>query len=79
MQKKYTQPQSYLQVGLPPFSDLESHVVNFHQGTVVTVRVLTLTRVLELNPRGQVAPQVLVTNCDATKQAEGEGGAAVAT
>ena len=30
-------------------------------------------------PRGQVAPQVLVTNCDATKQAEGEGGAAVAT
>ena len=35
--------------------------------------------ILELNPRGQVAPQVYVDNCDATNWAEWEGGAAVAT
>ena len=33
-----------------------------------TNKILVL--LLELNPRGQVAPQVHVTNCDATKQTE---------
>ena len=29
------------------------------------------TVLLELNPRGQVAPQVYVDNCDATNETEG--------
>ena len=58
---------------------------SFHDFALADQRALTTLPhsiiVLELNPRGQVAPQVYVDNCDATNEAEGggEGGAAVAT
>ena len=58
-----------------PFDTTGTLESGFEAGTSGVSNLL-----LERNPRGQVAPQVQVTNCVAppTKQPE-EGGAAVAT